>query len=38
MAVHRLSLVAETGAARRRGAWASQCGGFSGCRARALGT
>ena len=37
IAVHRLSLVAASGATLHCGARASHCGGFSCCRARALG-
>ena len=36
--MHGLSLVAVRGATLRCGAWASHCGGFSCCGARALGT
>ena len=37
VAAHRLSLVVVRRATIRCGAWASHCGGFSCCRARALG-
>ena len=38
VAVRGLSLVAASGATLRCSAWASHCGGFSCCRAQALGT
>ena len=37
VAAHGLSLVVASGVALRCDAWASHCGGFSCCRARALG-
>ena len=38
VAAHRLSLVVVRGATLRCGVWASHCGGFFCCGARALGT